>query len=101
MCKWRHIPNSGERNNLIIWNHNHEYRRTEDFLNKEYHSEQAPPDLRFYLSSLCAMIYNYICTEHNLNKEYIQPYLPKSVERAEPMTYLYAAMLLTIISVMA
>jgi len=43
------LTHSGERNNLIIWNHNNNYRRTEDYLNKEYHSEQAPPDLRFYL----------------------------------------------------
>jgi hypothetical protein len=75
------LTHSGERNNLIIWNHNHNYRRTEDYLNKEYHSEQSPPDLRFYLSSQCTMIYNYRCTEHYLNKEYHR-LVPESVARA-------------------
>ena len=36
----------GERNNLIIWNHNNDYRATEEYRNKDYLQELAPPDLR-------------------------------------------------------
>ena len=37
---------SGQRNNLIIWNHNLDYRRTDDFLRAEYEQEKVAPDLR-------------------------------------------------------
>jgi hypothetical protein len=37
---------SGERNNLIIWNHNYEYRDTDDYQRAAYFKEEAPPDLR-------------------------------------------------------
>ena len=37
---------SGERNNLIIWNHNLDYRQTEDYHNRPYSKEDGAPDVR-------------------------------------------------------
>lgn len=36
----------GERNNLIIWNHNLDYRQTQDYLQHDYFKEAAVPDTR-------------------------------------------------------
>jgi hypothetical protein len=36
---------SGERNNLIIWNHNYKYRDTDDYQQAAYFKEEGPPDL--------------------------------------------------------
>jgi hypothetical protein len=38
---------TGERNNLIVWNHNHEYRSSAEFVNRQpYYPEAAAPDAR-------------------------------------------------------
>ena len=38
---------AGERNNLIVWNHNQKYRdSTENVNNLPFYPEQAPPDPR-------------------------------------------------------
>ncbi len=37
---------SGERNNLIIWNHNLDFRQTAAYTNRDYHKEEAEPDKR-------------------------------------------------------
>ena len=37
---------SGERTNLIIWNHNYKYRDTNDYQQAAYFKEEASPDLR-------------------------------------------------------
>jgi hypothetical protein len=39
---------AGERNNLIIWNHNHTFRASKDYraYQREYEKESAPPDQR-------------------------------------------------------
>lgn len=36
----------GERNNLIIWNYNLDYRQTDDYLQTDYVKEEAAPDTR-------------------------------------------------------
>ena len=37
---------SGERNNLIIWNHNLDFRQTPAYLNRDYRKEAGEPDRR-------------------------------------------------------